>query len=327
LTDRDVAPPGHTYRIGTVSRLTGIPADTLRVWERRYGVVAPVRSDSGTRLYGPDDVSRLTLIKRLVDRGDAISSVANLMLGQLRERLRGADLQEQPSEPKRACRVIVIGSSLADRLGREAPLLEGIDFVGFYASRRAFLEAERPSTVPDVAVLEYPTLHGDQVAEIGDLIAQCGAPRAIVIYSFSNRATIGRLDARRITAKRAPINPQEILRWCMSQPPKTRVSETDEADLSLPIPLRRFGDADLARIAASSPSVRCECPQHLVDLVLSLNAFESYCTECEDRNSEDAALHAYLHTATARARAMMETALERVVVVEGIHLDPEHGEI
>lgn len=327
MTDQDATPPGHTYRIGAVSRLTGVPADTLRVWERRYGVVAPVRSDSGTRLYGPDDVSRLTLIKRLVDRGDAISSVANLTLEQLRERVRGTDLPEQTVPAERPRRVIVIGPSLADRLRREAPLLEGIDFVGFHDSRRAFLDAGRPRTAPDVLVLEYPTVHADQVREITDLVAQCGAPRAILVYTFANRLTIDRLDARRVIPKRAPVDPQELLQWCVGQPFKTPETDTEESDLSVPIPRRRFADADLARIAAASPSVRCECPHHLVDLLLSLNAFESYCTECEDRNAEDAALHAYLHTATARARAMIETALARVVVAEGIQIDGDHGEI
>ena len=83
-----------TYRIGAVSRLTGVPADTLRVWERRYSVVTPYRAESGTRLYGPEDVGRLTLIKRLVDRGDAISSVANLTLARSIE-LHAAALGQQ----------------------------------------------------------------------------------------------------------------------------------------------------------------------------------------------------------------------------------------
>lgn len=329
LTDQDAAIPGHTYRIGAVSRLTGVPADTLRVWERRYSVVSPVRSDSGTRLYGPDDVSRLTLIKRLVDRGDAISSVANLTLDQLRERIRGTDLPERESQPERPCRVMVIGSSLAARVRLEAPLLDDIDFIGLYDSRAAFLEAERPAIAPDLAVLEYPTVHGDQVREIGELAARCGAARAILVYTFASRATLDRFDARRLIPKRAPLNPRELRQWCMSRPAQLPAEDAEDSalDLSLPIPLRRFADADLLRIAAASPSVRCECPHHLVDLVLSLNAFERYSAECEDRNTEDAALHAYLHASTARARTLMEAALARVVAAEGIALAAPQGEI
>ncbi|SDX09947.1 MerR family transcriptional regulator [Thiocapsa roseopersicina] len=329
MTDQDAALPGHTYRIGAVSRLTGVPADTLRVWERRYSVVAPLRSESGTRLYGPDDVSRLTLIKRLVDRGDAISSVANLSLDQLRERIRGTDLPEPAGAPERPCRVLVIGSSLAERFRREPPMQGNIDLVGLYDSRRAFLAAGRAAITPDVAVLEYPSIQGDQVREIGELVAQCGATRAILVYNFATRATIERLDARRLIPKRAPVDLQELRQWCMGQFARApaRTAEEPALDLSLPIPPRRFADADLLRIATASPSVRCECPHHLVDLVLSLNAFESYSAECEDRNAEDAALHAYLHAATAQARAMMEVALARVVAAEGILLDTSDREI
>ena len=80
------------YRIGAVSRLTGIAADTLRVWERRYGVVEPRRSEKGGRLYTKDDIGRLALIKRLVDAGHAIGSIANLSLDQLEERLEAIAL-------------------------------------------------------------------------------------------------------------------------------------------------------------------------------------------------------------------------------------------
>jgi hypothetical protein len=329
LTDQDAALPGHTYRIGAVSRLTGVPADTLRVWERRYRVVAPLRSDTGTRLYGPEDVSRLTLIKRLVDRGDAIGSVANLSLDQLRERIRGTDLPEPAGKPERPCRVLVIGSSLAERVRREPTISGDIEIVGLYDSRRAFLAAEPGSMTPDVAVIEYPTIQGDQVREIGELVARCGAGRAILVYSFAARSTIERLDARRLIPKRAPVDLQELRHWCTGEYARApaRAAEEPALDLSLPIPQRRFADADLLRIANASPSVRCECPHHLVDLVLSLNAFESYSAECEDRNAEDAALHAYLHAATAQARAMMEVALARVVAAEGIELHTQDGEI
>ncbi|MCG6863479.1 MAG: MerR family transcriptional regulator, partial [Chromatiaceae bacterium] len=44
------------YRIGAVSRLTAIPPDTLRVWERRYDLVTPMRSEGGGRLYSHQDV-------------------------------------------------------------------------------------------------------------------------------------------------------------------------------------------------------------------------------------------------------------------------------
>ena len=70
------------YRIGKVSKLTGISADTLRIWERRYAAVVPVRTEAGGRIYSTDDVSRLKIMKSLVDGGDSIGTVATLSIEQ-----------------------------------------------------------------------------------------------------------------------------------------------------------------------------------------------------------------------------------------------------
>lgn len=67
--------------------------------------------------------------------------------------------------------------------------------------------------------------------------------------------------------------------------------------------------------------MECECPRHLVDLVVNLTAFEVYSANCESRSPADAALHAYLHETTARSRELIEHALKRVVTAEGIDVD------
>ena len=56
-------------------------------------------------------------------------------------------------------------------------------------------------------------------------------------------------------------------------------------------------------------------------LLQSLSAFETYSQECEDRNPEDALLHAFLHRTTAHVRRIMEEALRHLVRVEGIRVD------
>lgn len=55
--------------ISAVERETGLPKDTLRVWERRYGFPLPTRDEAGERLYTQADVSRLRIVRRLVDQG------------------------------------------------------------------------------------------------------------------------------------------------------------------------------------------------------------------------------------------------------------------
>jgi len=55
--------------IGALSRATGIPIETLRTWERRYGVPEPMRKPSGHRVYALSAVPRLRRVAEAVARG------------------------------------------------------------------------------------------------------------------------------------------------------------------------------------------------------------------------------------------------------------------
>ena len=61
--------------IGAIAQEIGLTKDTLRVWERRYGFPQPVRLPNGERLYPQEQVSKLRLVKRLLDAGHRPSKV------------------------------------------------------------------------------------------------------------------------------------------------------------------------------------------------------------------------------------------------------------
>ena len=69
--------PLRAIRSGSCPCCTGIAVDTLRVWERRYAVVKPVRNDRG-RLYSDGDIQRLQLLAAAVAEGYGIGRVAQL---------------------------------------------------------------------------------------------------------------------------------------------------------------------------------------------------------------------------------------------------------
>jgi DNA-binding transcriptional MerR regulator/methylmalonyl-CoA mutase cobalamin-binding subunit len=73
--------PRHPIRV--VALRTGLSPDVLRVWERRYGVVTPQRSQGGQRLYSDADIERLGLLHRATQAGRAIRQVADLGNAQL----------------------------------------------------------------------------------------------------------------------------------------------------------------------------------------------------------------------------------------------------
>ena len=71
------------YRSGVAARLSGVPVDTLRIWERRYSVIGPQMSAGRQRLYSLADIRRLAMIKQLVDMGHPIGTIASLGTDEL----------------------------------------------------------------------------------------------------------------------------------------------------------------------------------------------------------------------------------------------------
>ena len=61
--------PTPPLSISAVERETGLSKDVLRKWEVRYGFPQPLRDAFGERIYPPEQVNRLRLIKRLMDIG------------------------------------------------------------------------------------------------------------------------------------------------------------------------------------------------------------------------------------------------------------------
>ena len=78
----------HRHPIGVVAERTGLSLDVLRVWERRYGVVAPTRAAGGQRLYSDADLERLRLLRLATLAGRGIGQVASLGTGELAELVR-----------------------------------------------------------------------------------------------------------------------------------------------------------------------------------------------------------------------------------------------
>jgi DNA-binding transcriptional MerR regulator len=76
---REALPPGGLLPIRTVSTLTGVNPVTLRAWERRYGLIKPVRTPKGHRLYTMADVDLIKRIVALLDGGMSIGQVDQVL--------------------------------------------------------------------------------------------------------------------------------------------------------------------------------------------------------------------------------------------------------
>lgn len=67
------------FPIREVARLTGVNPVTLRAWERRYGLIQPVRTDSGHRLYSRANIDTVHRILEWIERGVSVSKVGKIL--------------------------------------------------------------------------------------------------------------------------------------------------------------------------------------------------------------------------------------------------------
>src|ERR1035437_9213969 len=66
------------YSIKDLEKLSGIQAHTIRIWEKRYHLVTPKRTDTNIRVYNDDDLKRLLNVAVLNHNGLKISKIARL---------------------------------------------------------------------------------------------------------------------------------------------------------------------------------------------------------------------------------------------------------
>ena len=311
------------FTIGVLSRLTGINPGTLRIWERRYQIATPIRSGArDKRMYSQSDVDRLALVKILVDGGHPVSTVAQLSTDELRSRLKmsAERVSKDASVTAKPSRVVVLGGALAIRFAGHRSQLSGIEICGVFSSA-AELDDKARALAPEVLVVEYATLQRETLGDVWRHLAVTGVRHAVVIFGFGAQRSVKDLERAGVLCLQAPVSLSEIERACATARGVSVRAVAQTTTATGGVAPRRFSPDQLARIAASATPMKCECPHHLVDLVNSLVAFETYSNECINLYPHDAEIHELLHTTTAAARALMETGLARVMESEGIGPD------
>jgi DNA-binding transcriptional MerR regulator len=315
-------PQAAVYRSGVAARLSGVRVDTLRIWERRYSVVGPRLSAGRQRLYSTADIRRLCLIKQLVDMGHAIGTIASIGDEELsRMRAAAASFQDVRRAPRgdREIRFAVVGSLLTvEQVGKALSGCGGRIVAS--SPDPATAVAKLAEVKADVVIIELPALRDADLERVASIKGACGAPRAVVLYRFAPSAVVRRMRMAGHAVARATSDPFEIEAICFSllHRPAEADNRPDNFEPSPP----RFDERTLAQLADASRAVECECPRHLVELVMNLAGFERYSAQCASLCPADVALHLDLQRAAGRARSIIEQALERVAIAEGFPLPP-----
>lgn len=303
------------YRIAAVSRSTGIPIATIRIWEHRYGTVQPTRSATKLRLYSRDDIERLALLKSAVDAGHAIGTIAALSNQQIAARVRDAVFR--PLAKTKAHRVVVVGAHLPTILIAAWDGRADIQVVSTFASLDS-MEIDGVAGV-EALVIEAPTLKPELVAILRKWRSMTGARVVVVIYAFASNKTLARLDQANIIALSDPVDPSQIARICeLGLSAGVQPSPDVTRQFIQPVRPPRYSDDYLMALSHMPTDVKCECPSHLAILLTRLTAFERYSLDCESLNAADATVHALLYSAAGHCREILEIALQRVIEHDGI---------
>lgn len=223
-----------------------------------------------------------------------------------------------------AVRLAVLDESAAAQLRANTEITSDLEIV-WYGTSLATLRKAAPELEIDVLLLNLELLGADPVAAIDEMVMLTGAELAITLYAFAKRELLERIaGGPRVRALRAPIN-LPLLRSQMMNIIARNIlgsggsggSGSSGSTTSGVVPAR-YTHAQLGKLQQIASKVECECPNHMSALLQSLLDFERYSRNCENRNAADAEVHKLLYESTARARAIMERALDRLIEHEGI---------
>ncbi len=139
------------HPIQVVARRTGLSADVIRAWEKRYTVVTPARSGAGRRLYSNADIERLQLLAQATLTGRTIGQVASLPMSTLT-----AIVVSDGAEPR--VRAVVSAPAPIDQLRAALSAVEQFDGLALDAVLRRASVALSAEAFLDALVV--PLLHG-----------------------------------------------------------------------------------------------------------------------------------------------------------------------
>ncbi len=325
--NKNYLPNTPLHKIGAVSSLSGVPTPTLRVWEVRYATFTPLKTQGRHRLYSDDDVLKATLLKRLTEQGHAISNIANLSSQALNNLL----MQQQSSNriqvhrqlEDRTISMAIVGLALAGRIESKKFTLSfnnhEIKVADIFNDLSDALGAEFEQPT-QILLIKTNSLHAGIEVDIHKLAQRCQALQVIVLYNYGQQNIIESMKFSGMIVRREPISDSDLADLINSVLLVGAEQKNSGFVVGAVIPQRKYSDATLAKVAAISSNVLCECPRHVAEIIAQLASFEQYTHECLNKSTEDAHLHAYLSSVSGSARALFESALEMVAKHEGIEL-------
>jgi MerR family transcriptional regulator, light-induced transcriptional regulator len=118
-----------SYSIKDLEELSGIKAHTIRIWEKRYGIVVPERTTTNIRLYSDEDLKKLLNLSILNRYGLKISQLAKLSQGELKEKV--IHITQETSDAKIQIENLIVAMLELDEWKFDKILSNSIIKIGF----------------------------------------------------------------------------------------------------------------------------------------------------------------------------------------------------
>ena len=296
--------------ISAVTQLTGIPAHTIRKWESRHGIATPERTPTGRREYSQSQVDTLRLIKQLSHQGHSLAHLADLDQTALQELAQQHRTGGEIPRPDPVRSVILVGETMGRHLTHSTAIHTRHTQNWRHWLADSLADAPDASWHQHVLVLDTLNLNNQDVEQLCDLSLRCG--QLVLIYRHLSRPQLTELKNADVQCVQGPAS-DGVLLHALQLPNLAQQPAQITRD-----PL--FSATELARIAAMSPTLACECPNHIARLLTEIHSFEEYSQQCLNDSQEDIALHTQLYELAGQARVLFEDALLNVAAADGITL-------
>jgi len=120
------------YSIRDLEKITGIKAHTIRIWEKRYGIVAPLRTQTNIRYYSDEDLRRLMNVAILNKYGYKISNIQGMSAAELNTcvvDLTHQDIDNDYQIDNLVMAMIELDEQRFDKIISSAIIKQGFDYV------------------------------------------------------------------------------------------------------------------------------------------------------------------------------------------------------
>jgi len=302
------------YGIGPVARITKIRPETLRAWERRYGLGASQKSAGGHRLYTQTDLEHLQIIGRLVGQGFRIGEIAAMERKTLQAMVEQHDGENRVVLPVRP-RALFLGEDLCGWLDLHPGCIAALDS---QLLRCPLAECGQDIVVAlsdiDLLIVSCGAVDSAATDSLLKLLDVCDVRASLLFYQFCPERSLNLLAERGMTCASLPLGTTTFTDQLKRMLGKLDVNRGvgDIGELATTRG-RVFNASELVRIQAQESSLACGCSRHLAEIVQTLDSFEDYSSSCAADSWGDAAVHSCVYAYTNQARWLMEKALKTVL--------------